>query len=83
MDVGELPPVKAERREGADGTVLYVDPVALAALELAKSAGMSRAADIASLPQAEELPLRLVVAETRIEILEREVNRLRVTASNG
>lgn len=76
-DVGELPPVRAERRTNDAGDVLMVDPIAIAALDLAKHAGMTRAADIASLPQAEELPLRLVVAETRLEILEREVRALR------
>lgn len=77
MTAGELPTVAAERREGADGTVLYVDPIALAALAEARSAGMERAADIAGLPDIEELPLRIVVVETRLAIIEAELKRVR------
>lgn len=72
--------VEAERREGPNGEVLYVDAVSLAALEAVREAvGMSGRPLMpvgASLPDIEDLPLEFAVLQTRFEMLEARVTRL-------
>jgi len=69
-----------ERRAVVDGPNgekiecrLWVDPIALAALRQAREAGGSPA-EYGALPAPEELPLRVLVIETRLERLEAQLN---------
>jgi hypothetical protein len=59
-----------------DGLRLVVDPVALAALRAAQRAGIDSPASFGSLPDLDELPLRVVALEARLDWVEREM-RLR------
>jgi hypothetical protein len=69
---------RAELRTGRapDGSVieLRVDPVSLAALEAARRAGGSPAS-YSPLPELEEVPLRILEIETRLEIAEDKIER--------
>lgn len=82
-----IPPgaVEAERREGPNGEVLYVDAVSLAALDAVREAvGMSGRPLMpvgASLPDIEDLPLEFAVLQIRFEMLEARVMRLERWAS--
>jgi hypothetical protein len=64
-----------ERRAVVDGVEcrLWVDPIALEALRQAREAGGSPA-EYGALPAPEELPLRVLVIETRLERLEAQLN---------
>jgi hypothetical protein len=65
-------PAKAvERRAVVNGVEhrLWVDPVALAALEASRAAGGSPAG-YGALPALDELPLRVLVIEARLDRLE-------------
>jgi hypothetical protein len=74
MTQTSLPFVVAEQRS-ANGMTLNVDPVSLAALSLAREAGIERASDFGALPDLDELPLRVVCLEARMEQLEQKLGR--------
>lgn len=69
--------VTAEIRRGfaEDGSEieLRVDPVSLAALAASRAAGGGTG--YGALPDIDEIPLRIVVIETRLEMLEGELAR--------
>lgn len=69
--------VRAEIRRGldADGNPieLRVDPVSLAALAASREAGGGTG--YGALPDIDEVPLRIVVIEARLESLERAIGR--------
>jgi len=69
-----LEPVEAHVVE-RDGLRLVIDPVALAALHTARDAGIEQASDFGALPDLDELPLRVVCLEMRVEQLERKLGR--------
>ena len=69
-------PVEAHVVE-RDGLRLVVDPVAQAAIDLAREAGISSPASFGSLPPLDELPLRVVVIEANVAVLQAELARLR------
>jgi hypothetical protein len=77
-----LPPVRAHVRRH-NGLTLTVDPVSLAALAAAKAAGMEKPTDIPMLPEAEDLPLRLVCLEARVDQLGRQLARLERMLRDG
>lgn len=73
-----FPTIAAEHRTGTgpDGAALelWVDPLALEALEAAREAG-GTPADFGALPSLDELPLRVVGIEVRLEQLEARLAR--------
>lgn len=73
MSESTIPPIRAERRSSGD-LVLFVDPVALAALEAARAAG-GTPSDFGALPSLEELPLRVLGIEARLEMVEGAIGR--------
>ena len=81
-----LPEIRAETRRGTadDGSPieLRVDPLSLEALAAAREAGGSPAS-YGALPAIDELPLRVVVIETRLEILVAEIARWRRIGSDA
>jgi hypothetical protein len=72
-----LPEIRAETRRGTadDGSELElrVDPLALQALAAAREAGGSPGS-YGALPQPDELPLMVVVIETRLDMFERRLD---------
>jgi hypothetical protein len=77
-----ISPVRAHvRRQG--GLSLTVDPVSLAALAAAREAGMEKPTDIPMLPEADDLPLRLVCLEARVDQLGRQLARLERMLRDG
>jgi hypothetical protein len=77
-----LPPVRAHVRRH-NGLSLTVDPIALAALAAAKAAGMEKPTDIPMLPEAEDLPLRLVCLEAQVSAIDRRLARLERLINDG
>jgi hypothetical protein len=70
-----LPPVEAEVRESGE-LRLVVDPIALSALAVARAAGVDQPTQLGQLPQADDLPLAVVVIEARLDVLEARLDQV-------
>lgn len=80
MTVDSIRPVEAERREGVgpngEPLTLYIDPIALRALDAARAQQTWHGGSPGTwgqLPEPEELPLKFVLLEMRVERLEAHI----------
>lgn len=70
-----MEPVEARVIE-RDGLRLVVDPVAQAAIDLARQARISSPASFGGLPSLDDLPLLCVTLQCRVEVIEARLDRL-------
>lgn len=72
-----MEPVEARVIE-RDGLRLVVDPVAQAAIDAARAAGINSPASTGGLPDMDELPLLFVTLQVRVELIEARLDRLEI-----
>lgn len=70
-------PVESRRVE-RDGLTLYIDPIAQAAIDLARQSGISSPASFGGLPNLDDLPLAFVALQCRVELIEARLDRLEI-----